>query len=228
MHKVKNITYKIMQQYKIDFINFLVEQEALKFGNFTLKSGRQAPYFLNMGSFYTGESIAKLAGFYAEAFLSSGFDADTIFGPAYKGIPLATAVVEVLFSKHNVNLKYSFNRKEVKDHGEGSLLVGAPLSEDTKLVIIDDVITAGTAIRDSLDILKLNGNPVVAGVLIALDRKEKNNEGRSAIADVAEMINAPVVAIVNIDEVIEVLSAQNYFDEEKLSLMMAYRQQYGV
>src|SRR3989338_4641287 len=150
-----------MKQYKKDFIELLVKAQALKFGEFTLKSGRVAPYFLNIGSFYMGELITKLGRAYAQAFLDSEVKADVIFGPAYKGIPLSVATTSVLHSDFGKEISFCFNRKEAKDHGEGKMLVGAPLEEKTRVLLIDDVITAGTAIRETLDMLKQNGNPQV-------------------------------------------------------------------
>ena len=166
-----------MKQYKQDFIELLVKAEALKFGEFTLKSGRVAPYFLNVGSFYTGELITKLGKAYAEAVLDSGLGVDVIFGPAYKGIPLSVITTSVLYSEFGKQYSYCFNRKVAKDYGQKENLIGAPLDENTKVLLIDDVITAGTAIRESIDLLKENGNPQVMGVLISLDRMEKNNDG---------------------------------------------------
>ena len=222
-----------MKQYKQDFIELLVQAEALKFGEFTLKSGRIAPYFLNAGSFFTGEFLSRLAKAYAEAYLDSGFTADVIFGPAYKGIPLATAVVEVLFSQFQKNLKYGFNRKEAKTYGQKDNLIGAPLDENTKVVLIDDVITAGTAIRETMDVLKENGNPKVTGILIAMDRMEKNNDGVSAIKAVEEDFSLKVFPIVNLDEVIEFLhggevNGKIYIDDEMMETIEEYRKQYGA
>ncbi|MDP2642891.1 MAG: orotate phosphoribosyltransferase [Candidatus Peregrinibacteria bacterium] len=222
-----------MQQYKIDFIKLLVKANALKFGEFTLKSGRIAPYFFNAGSFFTGELIHELAKAYAGAFLDNKIEVDVIFGPAYKGIPLATCTVEVLFRDFGANIGYCFNRKEAKDHGEGNLLVGAPLNEDTRVLLIDDVMTAGTAVRESMEVLKANGNPKASGILIAMDRMEKNNDGVSAVKSVEEEFKIPVYSIVNLDDVVEVLYNKEvdgvvYIDDEKMELINKYREQYGA
>jgi len=224
-----------MQQYKIDFIHFLVRAQALKFGSFTLKSGRVAPYFLNAGCFYTGENLHQLGRFYAQALLDSGLEPDVIFGPAYKGIPLAVATCSVLYSDFQKNFAYSFNRKEEKDHGAdaGKVLVGAPLNSDTKLVLIDDVITAGTAIRASVETLKANGNPQIVGILIALNRMEKTNEGENALEQIKSTLGVPVFSIVNLDEVIEVLynkgvDGEVLIDDARMEELRVYRQQYGV
>jgi len=221
-----------MKQYKQDFIELLVKAQALKFGEFTLKSGRKAPYFLNVGSFYTGELVSELARAYAQAFLDCGVEVDVIFGPAYKGIPLSVVTTSVLHSEFKKEVSFTFNRKEVKDHGEGKLLVGAPLNESTKVLLIDDVITAGTAIRETLEILKVNGNPQVVGVLIAMNRMEKNNEGRNALEEI-EKLGIKVFSIVNLDEVIEALYGKEvngkvYIDEAMMEKIKAYRKEFGV
>ncbi|MBI2634241.1 orotate phosphoribosyltransferase [Candidatus Peregrinibacteria bacterium] len=222
-----------MEQYKIDFIELLVRAGALKFGEFTLKSGRVAPYFLNVGSFYTGELLTGLARAYAQAFLAVGVEAEVIFGPAYKGIPLSVATVAVLSAQFKKEVSYCFNRKEAKDHGEKSLLVGAPLNENTKVFLIDDVITAGTAIRETMEILKNNGNPQVVGVLIAMDRMEKNNEGVNAVRAIEEEFKVPVFSIVNLDEVVKALHGKQvggkvYIDGEMMEEIADYRRRYGV
>lgn len=221
-----------MKKYKQDFIELLVKAQALKFGEFTLKSGRKAPYFLNVGSFYTGELITELGRAYAQAFLDSGVEADVIFGPAYKGIPLSVVTTSLLHSEFKKEISFAFNRKEVKDHGEGKLLVGAPLNEHTRVFLIDDVITAGTAIRETLELLKANGNPQVAGVLIAMNRMEKNNEGKNALEEIEKM-GVKVYSIVNLDEVIEALHGREvnghvYIDEEMMGKIKAYRAEYGI
>jgi len=222
-----------MQKYKKDFIELLVRAEALKFGEFTLKSGRIAPYFMNVGNFYTGELLNGLAGAYAEAFLDYKIDCDVIFGPAYKGIPLSATVTEELYDKFKKNVGYCFNRKEAKDHWEAGILVGAPINSKTKVLLIDDVITAGTAIRETMDILKGNGDPKIAGVLISFDRMEKNNEGVGAIKAVEKDFGIKVYSIVNIDDVVEVLynkevNGKVYIDDEKMDLIKKYRAQYGA
>ena len=222
-----------MEQYKIDFVELLVKAGALKFGQFTLKSGRVAPYFLNVGNFYTGDLVSSLGKFYAEAFISSGVEADVIFGPAYKGIPLSVVTVSKLYSDFKKNLAFCFNRKEAKDHGEGNLLVGAPLNEDTKVLLIDDVMTAGTAVRETLEILKANGNPKITGILIAMNRMEKNNEGVNAVEEVSKLAQAPVFSIITLDDVIEILhnreiEGEIYIDDVRLEEIEKYRLEYGV
>lgn len=222
-----------MKQYKVDFIELLVKANALKFGEFTLKSGRNAPYFLNVGSFYTGELMHGLGKFYAQAFLDCGVEAEVIFGPAYKGIPLSVVTTSVLWADFQKNVSFCFNRKEIKDHGEGQLLVGAPLNAESRVLLIDDVITAGTAIRDTIEILKKNGNPQIVGVLIAMNRMEKNNEGKNALEEIEKGLGVKVYSIVNLDEVVEALYGREvdgkvYIDDEMMGKIKRYREEYGV
>lgn len=221
-----------MKQYKKDFIELLVKAQALKFGEFTLKSGRKAPYFLNVGSFYTGELITELGKAYAQAFIDSGVEAEIIFGPAYKGIPLSVVTTSLLHSEFKKEVSFAFNRKEAKDHGEGNILVGAPFNGESKILLIDDVITAGTAVRETLDLLKVNGNPKVVGVLIAMNRMEKNNEGKNALEEIEKM-GVKVYSIVNLDEVVEALygrevNGQVYIDDSMMEKIGAYRAEYGI
>lgn len=221
-----------MKQYKKDFIELLVKAQALKFGEFILKSGRKAPYFLNVGSFYTGELITELGKAYAQAFIDSGVEAEIIFGPAYKGIPLSVVTTSLLHSEFKKEVSFAFNRKEAKDHGEGNILVGAPFNEESKILLIDDVITAGTAVRETLDLLKVNGNPKVVGVLIAMNRMEKNNEGKNALEEIEKM-GVKVYSIVNLDEVVEALygrevNGQVYIDDSMMEKIGAYRAEYGI
>lgn len=224
-----------MEQYKIDFVHFLVRAKALKFGNFTLKSGRTAPYFLNAGCFYTGEFLHELGRYYAQALLASGLEPDTIFGPAYKGIPLAVATTNVLFSDFKKNVNYSFNRKEEKDHGADAktVMVGAPLTPETKLLLVDDVITAGTAIRESVELLKKYGNPQLIGILIALNRMEENNDGENALEQIEKTLGIKVYSIVTLNEVVEILHNQAVdgevvIDDARFAEIQAYRAKYGV
>ncbi|MFH1284241.1 MAG: orotate phosphoribosyltransferase [Candidatus Peregrinibacteria bacterium] len=222
-----------MKQYKKDFIELLVEAEALKFGEFTLKSGRIAPYFLNAGSFYTGEFVTRLGKAYAEAFLDSGLEVDVIFGPAYKGIPLSVVTTSILYSQFQKNISYCFNRKTAKEYGQKDNLIGAPLSGDKKVLLIDDVITAGTAIRESMEILRENGNSEVLGVLISLDRMEKNNEGVNALKAIEEDFGIKVVSIVNLDDVIDALYGNDvggkvYIDDDMMEKIKKYRAEYGI
>lgn len=217
-----------MNNYKHEFIELLIEADALKFGSFELKSGRIAPYFLNAGAFYTGEWIHRLGQFYAAALVESGMQADVLFGPAYKGIPLCVITASALHAEQSQNVGYAFNRKEAKDHGEakGKILVGAPMDENTRVVLIDDVMTAGTAVKEAVQILKENGNPKLEGVLIAFDRQEKNNEGVSAVQAMQAALGLPVHSIANLDDVMAALGDR--LSAEQLASIAAYRAEYGA
>ncbi len=213
-----------LKPHQEQFIQFAIEKNVLKFGEFTLKSGRTSPYFFNAGLFDDGYSLAQLGRFYAQTLVESNVDYDVLFGPAYKGIPLAAATAVSLSSIHQINTPYAFNRKEAKDHGEGGMIVGAPLRG--KVMIIDDVITAGTAIREVIQVIKASGAEP-AGVVIALDRQEKGRGELSAIQEVERDFNIPVTSIVNLEQVL------NYIvDDASLSgyasAVAAYRKQYGI
>lgn len=222
-----------MQQYKKDFIDFLVRAKVLKFGDFTLKSGRKCPYFLNFGDIYTGESIAVLGKYYATALNENVSDYNVLFGPAYKGIPISVATSIALAQDFGKNVDYSYNRKEAKDHGEAGFLVGAKISGDSKVVILDDVMTAGTALRESLALLSTVGDPQVKGVLIACDRMERGKGEKSAVEEVKEEFGIDVYSIVNLDEIIEYLHGREIdgkivLGDEELAAIKAYRDEYGV
>lgn len=213
-----------MKAYQREFIEFALGKGVLKFGEFTLKSGRTSPYFFNAGLFNTGADLAKLGRYYAAALQDSGIEFDVLFGPAYKGIPIATAAAVSLFEHHGKDVPYCFNRKEAKTHGEGGNLVGSKLKG--RIMLVDDVITAGTAIRESMDIVEANGASL-AGVLIALDRQEKGKGELSAIQEVERDYNAKVIAIVTLGDIIEYLSEQPG-QEAMLEKVREYRQQYGI
>ena len=222
-----------MQKYKQDFIKFLVKSGALKFGEFKLKSGRIGPYFLNIGQFNSGKNIDELGAYYAQAINEHVQDYDVVFGPAYKGIHLAVATVIAMFEKFGKDVAYAYNRKEAKDHGEGGMLIGATITKDTKVVIVDDVITAGTALRLVLDVLKTVGSPEVKGVILAVDRMEKGQGEKSAIQEIKDEFGINVYSIVNIAEIVEYLHGREidgvvYIDDEKMEKIKIYREQYGV
>jgi orotate phosphoribosyltransferase len=222
-----------MQAYKEEFINFLVKSGALKFGDFTLKSGRKCPYFLNLGQFYRGSAISTLANYYAKAINAGIKDFNVIFGPAYKGIPLAVAAASEYFREFKSDVAYSFNRKEAKDHGEGGMIVGSPINAESKVVIVDDVMTAGTALRESLDILNKLGPPQIVGVLIAVDRMEKGQGEKSATQEMKDEFGITVYSIVTIADILEYLynkpvDGMIYIDDEKKAAIENYRKQYGV
>ena len=213
-----------MQPYQQAFIEFALEKQVLKFGEFTLKSGRKSPYFFNAGLFNTGSDLAKLGRFYAEALMAKGIEFDVLFGPAYKGIPIATTTAVALADNHNLDVPYCFNRKEAKDHGEGGNLVGAPLVG--KIMLVDDVITAGTAIRESMEIIQANGAEL-AGVLIALDRQEKGKAELSAIQEVERDYGCQVVSIVGLGDLISYLETKPEM-AAALESVREYRKQYGI
>lgn len=205
-----------------DFIEFALEQEVLRFGEFTLKSGRTSPYFFNLGSIASGAALASLGQFYAEAYLASDIDADVLMGPAYKGIPLVAATAVQLAEHHGRDIPWCFNRKEAKDHGEGGLIVGAPLAG--RVVLVDDVITAGTAIREAAAIIRDAGAELV-GILVAIDRQECGPDGESAVAQVERETGARVRAIVTLDDVVAYLDEQG---DPRLEALRAYRAEYGT
>ena len=213
-----------MKNYKKHFLRFAQEREALKFGEFTLKSGRTSPYFFNAGTFNTGEALARLGRYYADAIMASGRKYDMLFGPAYKGIPLVAAVSVALAEHHGQDLPWAFNRKEAKDHGEGGWLVGAPLQG--RVLVIDDVITAGTAIREVAAMFEKT-EATMAGVMVALDRQEKGNGELSAIQEVEKTLGVPVGSIVCMGDIIDWLEQQPD-SETRVAQMRAYRERYGV
>ncbi len=213
-----------MQAYQREFIEFALERGVLRFGEFTLKSGRVSPYFFNAGLFDSGLALAKLGRFYAQALMDSGLSYDVVFGPAYKGIPLAATTAVALAEHHQRDMPWCFNRKEAKDHGEGGTLVGAPLAGN--VVIVDDVITAGTAIREVMQIIQAQGAQA-AGVLIALDRQERGTGALSAIQEVERDFKMPVISIVSLQQVLEYL-AESAQLKQYLPAVERYREQYGI
>jgi orotate phosphoribosyltransferase len=213
-----------MQDYKREFIDFAIQNQVLRFGSFTLKSGRVSPYFFNAGLFNTGEHLSRLGRFYAAAIQDAAIGFDTLFGPAYKGIPLAAITTVALYDQHQRNIPYCFNRKEAKDHGEGGNIVGAPLAG--KILIIDDVITAGTAIREALEIIDAAGAQA-AGVVIALDRQEKGKGELSAIQEVEQNFGLQVASIITLADLMSYLKNDPAMAEH-LDAITAYREQYGV
>ncbi|MDF7667836.1 orotate phosphoribosyltransferase [Orbaceae bacterium ESL0727] len=214
-----------MKSYKSEFIEFALNRQALKFGEFTLKSGRKSPYFFNAGLFNTGKDLALLGRFYAAALMDANLDYDVIFGPAYKGIPIVSSTVVALSEHHNVDIPYCFNRKEAKDHGEGGNLVGTSIYKQ-RVMLVDDVITAGTAIRESMKILEANQSKL-AGVLICLDRQEKGHGELSAIQEIKQTYHCDVISIITLDDLIQYLY-QDPARQDQMKQVEAYRQQYGV
>jgi len=213
-----------MKAYQQEFIAFALAKQVLRFGEFTLKSGRTSPYFFNAGLFNTGRDLARLGRFYAAALADSGIDYDLLFGPAYKGIPIATTTAVALADHHDIDIPYCFNRKEAKTHGEGGSLVGSELKG--KVMLVDDVITAGTAIRESMEIIKTHGARL-SGVLIALDRQEKGQGELSAIQEVERDFATKVISIVSLGDVITYLEAQPNMSDS-LASIKKYREDYGI
>ncbi len=213
-----------MKQFTKDFLDLSIDLGILKFGEFKLKSGRLSPYFFNAGLFNTGEALAKLGKYYAQALVDSGVEFDMLYGPAYKGITLAAATAISLANDHGINVPYAYNRKEAKDHGEGGVIVGASISG--KALIIDDVISAGTSVRESVEIIKQNGGEV-AGVLIALDRQEKGESDLSAVQEVERTLSTQVVSIAKLEQLVDYLGEAN-FGEDVIAAVKKYREQYAV
>lgn len=206
------------------FIRFAIERNVLRFGQFTLKSGRISPYFFNAGLFNTGSALAELGRFYARAAIASGVEFDMVFGPAYKGIPLAAALAIALADHHGRDVPFAFNRKEAKDHGEGGTIVGAPLAG--RVLVVDDVISAGTSVRESAGMIAAAG-ATLAGVAIALDRQERGQAATSAVQEVERNFGVPVVSIANLDALVRYLREQGGRDAE-LAAVEQYRAQYGA
>lgn len=213
-----------MKTYQQEFLDFAIGQGVLKFGEFTLKSGRISPYFFNAGLFQTGSALAQLGKFYAQAIVDSGVEFDMLFGPAYKGIPLAAATAIALYEQHGKDYPYAFNRKEAKDHGEGGTIVGAALKG--RVLVIDDVITAGTAIRESADIVAQNG-ATLAAVAIALDRQERGTGEQSAVQEVESRYGICVINIVSLREIANHIN-EHLQDEVLLERVQTYRSRYGI
>jgi orotate phosphoribosyltransferase len=213
-----------MHDYQRDFIDLTLERKVLRFGEFTLKSGRQSPYFFNMGRIDSGAALARLGRAYAAAMAKAGVEADMLFGPAYKGIALAAATAIALADQHGRDLPWAYNRKEAKDHGEGGVLVGAPLKG--RVLIVDDVMTAGTAVRESLALIRDHGAEP-AGVLIALDRQERGQGELSAAQEVARDHGIPVIAITSLADVLAYAGERPELAAEHARLL-AYRERYGV
>ncbi|HIF75146.1 MAG TPA: orotate phosphoribosyltransferase [Porticoccaceae bacterium] len=215
-----------MQDFRSKFLEYVIDNEILKFGQFTLKSGRISPYFFNAGLFNTGEKLSFLARCYAKAIVSSGLTFEVLFGPAYKGIPLVSATAMALASEHEINKPYCFNRKEAKDHGEGGTVVGAKLSGNA--LIIDDVITAGTAIREAADIIAANGAKL-CGIAVAMDRQEKGTGELSAIQEIEQNYQIKIISIITLKNIIDYLiESNNESLQQHLIAVSAYREQFGI
>lgn len=214
--------------YKRDFIKFMCNSGVLTFGDFITKSKRNTPYFINTGNYNTGDQITKLGYFYAKCIMENNIKSNVLFGPAYKGIPLCVSVVSCIFNEYGKNLSYCFDRKEIKDHGEGGAIVGHKLKAGDDITIIEDVITAGTAIREVLPILKSAGDVNVSSIIISVDRMEKGANGKSAVQEVYEEFGIKVYPIVNINDIIDCIKAGDIEGEKYLDKMIEYREEYGI
>ena len=213
-----------MRAFKREFLDLALELGALRFGDFTLKSGRNSPYFFNAGLFSTGYAAAKISRYYASAIAESEVEFDMLFGPAYKGIPLVALAASALAEHHDVDVPYAFNRKESKGHGEGGSIVGAPLAG--KVLIVDDVITAGTAVREGHQIISSAGADVV-GLVISLDRQEVGRDSRSAVQELEQTLRIPVISIIQLEDLVDMLEESTEY-KEFLEPVMEYRGKYGV
>jgi orotate phosphoribosyltransferase len=213
-----------MQAYKREFLELALELDVLRFGEFTLKSGRVSPYFFNAGLFNTGYAAAKLGRFYSAAIAESDIEFDMIFGPAYKGIPLVTLTAASLAEHRDIDVPYAFDRKEVKGHGEGGSIIGAPLSG--KVLIVDDVITAGTAVREACNTISGAGAEV-AGLIISLDREEIGQDSRSAVQELEQTLRIPVISIVKLEDLVDLLEEVSEYGEH-LDSVLQYRKRYGI
>ena len=213
-----------MRAYRREFLELSLELGVLRFGEFTLKSGRKSPYFFNAGLFSTGYAAAKLGRYYASAIADSDIQFDMLFGPAYKGIPLAVLAASALAEHHDIDVPYAFNRKEAKAHGEGGSIVGASLSG--RVLIVDDVITAGTAAREAQQIV-ISAGADVAGLVISLDRQEIGKDSRSAVQEVEQTLRIPVISIVLLQDLIDMLEESEEYNEF-LTPIVEYRSKYGI
>ena len=223
-----------MEEFKKEFIEFMVRSKVLTFGDFVTKSGRKTPFFINTGNYSTGEQLSELGRFYAEALnrnLGKGFN--VLFGPAYKGIPLAVTASMALHSRFGHDVSFCFNRKEAKDHGEGGVMVGCKLKAGDRIVIIEDVTTAGTSVRESVPLLKLNGGTEVAGLVVSVDRMERGTGTKSALAELRDEFGFSAFSIVNLDEIVEYLHNKEIdgkivLNDEIMGRIKEYRAQYGA
>lgn len=223
-----------MEQYKKEFIEFMIDCNVLKFGDFVTKSGRNTPFFVNTGFYRTGAQLAQLGKYYAAAIKDKfGFDFDVLFGPAYKGIPLSVATTMAISGEYGADIKYCSNRKEIKDHGDKGILLGSPIEDGDKVVIIEDVTTAGTSIQETLPIVKAQGDVEVLGLVVSVDRMERGQGDKSALEEIEEKYGLKTTAIVTMEEVVECLYNKPYkgkiiIDDALRSAIDAYYEKYGV
>ncbi len=223
-----------MEQYKQEFIEFMVESNVLKFGDFTLKSGRKSPFFMNAGAYVTGSQLRRLGEYYAKAIHDNyGLDFDILFGPAYKGIPLSVATAMAISKLYGKDVKYCSNRKEAKDHGDAGILLGSPIKDGDRVMIIEDVTTSGKSIEETFPILKAQGNVEIKGLIVSLNRMERGKGEKSALEEIKDLYGFPTAAIVNMQEVTEYLYNREYngkivIDDTIKAAIDAYYEQYGA
>lgn len=223
-----------MEQYKKEFIEFMVDCQVLKFGDFVTKSGRNTPFFVNTGFYRTGAQLRRLGGYYAEAIHQKfGVDFDVLFGPAYKGIPLSVAATIAISEKYGADIRYCSNRKEIKDHGDKGILLGSPINDGDKVVIIEDVTTAGTSIEETMPIIKTQGEVEALGLVVSVDRMERGKGEKSALAEIEENYGLKTTAIVTMAEVVEHLYNREYkgkiiIDDKLKAAIDSYYEKYGV
>lgn len=223
-----------MEQYKKEFIEFMIDCNVLKFGDFVTKSGRKTPFFVNTGFYRTGSQLKRLGEYYAQAIHDHfGFDFDVLFGPAYKGIPLSVAATIAISEKYDKDIRYCSNRKEVKDHGDKGILLGSPIQDGDKVIIIEDVTTAGTSIQETLPIIKAQGDVEVGGLVVSVDRMERGQGEKSSLTEISEKYGMKTTAIVTMEEVVEHLYNKPYkgkviIDDKLKAAIDAYYDQYGV
>ena len=218
-----------MEQYKKEFIEFMLSCDVLKFGDFTLKSGRKSPFFMNAGLYVTGRQLSELARYYAKAIHDQfGDDFDVLFGPAYKGIPLTVATSMAYYDLYGKEIRYCSNRKEIKDHGDTGILLGSKLKDGDRVVMIEDVTSSGKSMEETVPIVREQANVEIIGLIVSLNRNEKGKSDKTALKEISELYGFPTAAIVSMPEVIEVMREENRLDDELLSRIDAYYEQYGA
>ena len=218
-----------MEQYKQEFIEFMLSCDVLKFGDFTLKSGRKSPFFMNAGLYVTGRQLSELARYYAKAIHDQfGDDFDVLFGPAYKGIPLTVATSMAYYELYGKEIRYCSNRKEIKDHGDTGILLGSKLKDGDRVVMIEDVTSSGKSMEETVPIVREQANVEIIGLIVSLNRNEKGKSDKTALKEISELYGFPTAAIVSMPEVIEVMKEENRLDDELLSRIDAYYEQYGA
>ncbi len=218
-----------MEQYKKEFVDFMLESKVLKFGDFTLKSGRKSPFFMNAGLYITGYQLSKLGEFYAKAIHDRyGDDFDVLFGPAYKGIPISVATTIAYDKLYGKEIRYCSNRKEAKDHGDAGILLGSPIKDGDRIVVIEDVTTSGKSMEETIPIVKAQGNVEIIGLMVSLNRCERGKGSKGALEEIKDLYGFETAAIVSMDEIIDYLVEKNVIDDELKARLDAYYEEYGV